>query len=118
MSVQPIEGSGEPFLTKKEGTGLVAAAKVLKGIYGRDPLFFRSGGSIPAFKILQQILSVDMTMFAFALSSENWHSPDEFTRLSSLRRGEVAYSMLLVELAKSSSQHHQRGDANDKRDEL
>ena len=37
--------------------------------------------------------------FAFGLDDENVHAPNEFYRLSSLRRGQEAYALLLEELA-------------------
>jgi acetylornithine deacetylase/succinyl-diaminopimelate desuccinylase-like protein len=36
---------------------------------------------------------------AFGLDDENQHAPNEFYRLSSLRRGQEAYALLLHELA-------------------
>lgn len=75
-----------------------AASKILREVYGREPVFFNMGGSIPVMSHLQNILGLDTTMFAFGHDDENIHAPDEFARLDSYERGRWAYVRMLEEL--------------------
>lgn len=76
-----------------------AARDVLVHMYGREPYEVRSGGSIPVCTILLDELGVYTVNFAFALEDERQHSPNEFFRLSSFRRGQEGYCLLLERLA-------------------
>ena len=77
-----------------------AAAKVLTDIYGKEPIPFRMGGSIPVMPYIQKYLGIDTTMLAIAHGDENVHAPDEFIHLSCLEKAETAYVRLFHELAK------------------
>lgn len=116
--MEHFKGSAEPFRSSKTSLGNVVAAKVLQKLYGRPPVYFRLGGSIPAFMTLHKMLSVDTTMFAFALATENWHAPNEYTLVSSLRRAEQAYAMLLSQLAKEARPTGNQAKTEDAHDEL
>ena len=58
-----------------------------------------SGGTLPICSHFRNILGVYSLNFAFALEDENFHSPNEFFRLESFRRGQRAYVMLMEKLA-------------------
>ncbi|MEE3283956.1 MAG: peptidase M20, partial [Planctomycetota bacterium] len=75
------------------------AGDVLSGLYGRTPYFTRSGGTLPICSVLREQLGVFTVIFAFALDDERAHSPDEFFRLSSFRRGQQAWSQLWQRIA-------------------
>ena len=69
-------------------------------LYGKEPFYVRSGGTIPVCSMFLQSLDAYTVNFAFGLHDENVHSPNEFFRLASFERGQRAYCMLLEELAK------------------
>lgn len=71
-----------------------AAATVLEELYGRKPYLTRTGGTIAILNMFRQYLGADTVMFAFGLTDENAHAPDEFFRLSSLRRATQAWGRL------------------------
>jgi acetylornithine deacetylase/succinyl-diaminopimelate desuccinylase-like protein len=48
-------------------------------------------------------LSAPMISLAFGLKDEGIHAPDEFFRLSSFRRGQHAYCMVLAAIAHEST---------------
>jgi acetylornithine deacetylase/succinyl-diaminopimelate desuccinylase-like protein len=73
---------------------------VLIELYGREPYYVRSGGSIPVCTLFQRQLGAYTSSFAFALDDERFHAPDEFFRLSSFRKGQAAYCMLLERLGR------------------
>jgi acetylornithine deacetylase/succinyl-diaminopimelate desuccinylase-like protein len=69
--------------------------EVLVEMYGREPYYVRSGGSIPVCTMLEEHLGVVTVSFAFGLWDERQHSPDEFFRLESFRRGQEGYCKVL-----------------------
>jgi acetylornithine deacetylase/succinyl-diaminopimelate desuccinylase-like protein len=83
--------------------GNVAASTVHRELYGKEPFYVRSGGSIPFCSLFRDVLGVYTVNFAFGLDDERAHAPDEFWRLSSFERGKKAYCMFLHELATQRS---------------
>lgn len=88
-----------PYLMPSDHPGNAAARDVLVELYGREPYFARSGGSIPVCSLFLNSLGVYTVNFAFAVDDELAHSPNEFFRLASFARGATAYCMLLHRLA-------------------
>ncbi|HEX6289387.1 MAG TPA: dipeptidase [Herpetosiphonaceae bacterium] len=88
-----------PYLMPADHPGNEAARSVLIELYGREPYYVRSGGSIPIMMVFLNDLGVYTVNFAFALPDEQMHAPDEFFRLSSFESGQRAYIRLLHRLA-------------------
>jgi len=88
-----------PYEMPFDHPGNVAAAAVHRKLYGKEPYFVRVGGSIPVVGMFLESLGVYTVGFAFGLDDENVHAPNEFYRLSSLRRAQEGYALLLHELA-------------------
>jgi acetylornithine deacetylase/succinyl-diaminopimelate desuccinylase-like protein len=99
VTVTPLKFLAKPYLMPFDHPGNQAARDILVSMYGREPYEVRSGGSIPICTILLDELGVYTVNFAFALDDERQHSPNEFFRLSSFRRGQEGYCMLLERLA-------------------
>ncbi|MGB9752780.1 MAG: dipeptidase [Roseiflexus castenholzii] len=99
VTVTPLKFLAKPYLMPFDHSGNRAARDVLVHMYGREPYEVRSGGSIPICTILLDELGVYTVNFAFALEDERQHSPNEFFRLSSFRRGQEGYCLLLERLA-------------------
>jgi len=87
------------YLMPHDHPGNIAAAGVLKKLYGREPLISRCGGTIPICSLFLETLGVYTVIFAFSHEDENLHSPNEFFRLDSMDKGQRGYAMLLEELA-------------------
>jgi acetylornithine deacetylase/succinyl-diaminopimelate desuccinylase-like protein len=102
VSVQKLENGAMPYEMPFDHPGNVAAANVQRALYGKEPYFTRTGGSIPVVGMFLEALGAYTVCFAFGLDDENIHAPNEFYRLSSLRRGQEAYALLLHELAAQS----------------
>ncbi len=81
--------------------GNQAAGDVLSELYGRPPYFTRSGGTLPICSVLLEQLDVHTVIFAFGLDDERAHAPDEFFRLKSFRRGQLAWSRLWPRISES-----------------
>ncbi len=95
VSVQPLPGAARPYHIPADHWANQAAAAVLTELYGVEPYHLRSGGSIPVCELFQESLGAYTVGFAFGLRDEQIHAPDEFFRLESFRRGQLAYGRLL-----------------------
>jgi acetylornithine deacetylase/succinyl-diaminopimelate desuccinylase-like protein len=72
-----------------------AAFRVLTKLYGREPLLMGVGGSNAAVAIFQRELGLSLYSFGFLQEDENYHSHNEFMRISDLEKGQYAFCMLL-----------------------
>lgn len=102
ITVTPEASSANPYLMPANHPGNEAAAKVHRVLYGKEPFYVRSGGSIPFCSLFKEQLNVYTVNFAFGLSDEGAHAPDEFWRISSFEKGKEAYCLLLNELAETA----------------
>ncbi len=98
--VTPLAFRAYPYLVPEEEPGNAAVREVLVEMYGKEPFYVRSGGSIPVCSLFQRHLGAYTANFAFGLEDEGAHSPDEFFRLSSFRKGQGAYCTLLERLGR------------------
>lgn len=98
VELAPLSIQGRPYNISEEHWGNLAAATVLEEMYGRKPYLTRSGGSIPITGVFREQLGADTISFGFGLEDENAHAPDEFFRLSSFRKSQIAYCRLLEKL--------------------
>jgi acetylornithine deacetylase/succinyl-diaminopimelate desuccinylase-like protein len=98
VTVRPLPGVAKPYLVPVDHWGNRAAEAVLTDLYGKAPYYLRLGGSIPVCELFLSVLGAYTVNFAFGLMDEQIHAPDEFFRLSSFRRGPVAYGRLLHRL--------------------
>lgn len=99
VTVRPQPGTAKPYLIPLDHWGNQAAIDVLTEIYGVAPYYSRVGGSIPVCELFLNHLGAYTVGFAFGLPDERFHSPNEFLRLSSFRRGPVAYCKILQRLS-------------------
>jgi acetylornithine deacetylase/succinyl-diaminopimelate desuccinylase-like protein len=99
VTVKKLGNGAMPYEMPFDHPGNVAAAAVHRRLYGKEPYFVRVGGSIPVVGMFLEALGAYTVGFGFGLDDENIHAPNEFYRLSSLRRAQEAYALLLHELA-------------------
>ena len=99
VTVNIQESGAWPYLMPVEHPGNVAARDVHLQLYGKEPLYVRSGGTIPVCSMFLDSLGVYTLNFGFGLNDERIHSPNEFFRLASFRRGQEGYCLLLERLA-------------------
>lgn len=71
------------------------AYAVLTQLYGKEPLLMGSGGSNAAMAIINKQLGLPAYSFGFLQEDENFHSHNEFMRISDLQKGQYAFCMLL-----------------------
>jgi len=96
----PLAFRAYPYLVPDDEPGIATVHEVLAQLYGKEPFYVRSGGSIPVCSLFQRHLGVYTASFAFGLEDEGAHSPDEFYRLESFRKAQGAYATLLERLGR------------------
>jgi acetylornithine deacetylase/succinyl-diaminopimelate desuccinylase-like protein len=74
-------------LTDRNSPGVQALSNAMMEVWGRKPLFCRSGGSIAAVGQLQQILGLDSVLTGFALPDSQMHGPNEKLHLPTWNKG-------------------------------
>jgi acetylornithine deacetylase/succinyl-diaminopimelate desuccinylase-like protein len=100
VEVEPLLFAAKPYLMPADHWGNQAAREVLTAMYGREPYYTRTGGSIPVCTLFLEQLGAYTVNFGFGLGDERQHSPNEFFRLSSFRRGQEGYCLLLERLGR------------------
>lgn len=81
-----VDGS-RPTISDRESASVKAMSKALETIWGRETVFFRSGGSVPAVGHLHDILGVEAVQTGFGRPDDNIHSPNEKLHLESWYKG-------------------------------
>ena len=79
VEVENLHG-GEPALTPLESPAVEAAARALREVYGREPIFARTGGTIPVVSTFQKELGADVVLIGLGLESDRAHSPQRVVR--------------------------------------
>ena len=88
-----------PVVTSTEHPALLSALAALKEVYGKEPVVFRGGGSVPVVEIIQRILGLDSVLLGFAGPDENFHAPNEFFRLDNFDRGPRTVARFWADIA-------------------
>lgn len=99
LTVTVLPNAAHPYRMPLDHPGNLAASRVLRRLYGREPYYTKSGGSIAVLSLIEQELGVGTVIFGFGLPDEQFHSPNEFFRLEQFARGQMAWGQLLEELA-------------------
>lgn len=99
VNVTIFANAALPYRSPVDHVGNRAAHVVLEEMYGKPPYYTRSGGSVPLLTMFYEELDAHTVNFGFGLPDENIHSPNEFWRLSSFRKAQQGYCLLLQELA-------------------
>jgi acetylornithine deacetylase/succinyl-diaminopimelate desuccinylase-like protein len=68
---------GQPYVCPIEIPAYKAAEKAYEKVYGKRPVPFRSGGSIPIISEFEKILGIKSVLMGFGLESDAIHSPNE-----------------------------------------
>jgi acetylornithine deacetylase/succinyl-diaminopimelate desuccinylase-like protein len=92
-------GTAQPFSIARDNPFLVAAEETLRELAGKDPVYGRTGGTIPIAEVFKKHLDAEMVFFSFALEACNAHAPNEWLRLQDFRTGPVATITYLEKMA-------------------
>jgi acetylornithine deacetylase/succinyl-diaminopimelate desuccinylase-like protein len=85
-------------LTDRDAPGVRAMARAMRETWGRDPVFYRSGGSIAAVGFLREVLGVDSILTGFSLPGDRVHGPNERLHVPTWERGIDAVIRFLYRL--------------------
>lgn len=76
VKVIPHHG-GQPAVTPTNSPAYIAASRAMESTFGKVPVPFRGGGSIPIVALFEQILGLKTVLMGFGLDSDAIHSPNE-----------------------------------------
>jgi len=68
---------GNPFLSPTNTKAYIAASKAYEEVFGKKPLAYRGGGSIPIINLFEETLGAKSILMGFGLESDAIHSPNE-----------------------------------------
>ncbi len=97
-TLREMEGHGGPWITEIDHPLLQAGKRALQRVYGTDPVFIRSGGSIGAVDVINRHLEVPCLLAGFVLPDCRAHAPNESLDLESYEIGRRAVVELWREL--------------------
>jgi acetylornithine deacetylase/succinyl-diaminopimelate desuccinylase-like protein len=80
-------GASPPVLVDRDHPVLRCAAFAYRKGFGTKPVFLRSGGSVPAAGLFQQVLGIPTVLMGFGLPDDHQHAPNEKLHLPTFFRG-------------------------------
>lgn len=78
---------GAPYVAPTDMPAYKAAEKAIEQTFGKKPLPFYSGGSIPIISGFEQILGIKSLLIGFGLAEDAIHSPNESYGLDQFNKG-------------------------------
>jgi len=79
--------SGRPAIVGRDSPAMQAARRAYAAVFGQEPVFVRSGGSIPVVATFQQVLGIETILMGFGLPDDRLHSPNEKFHLPNFYKG-------------------------------
>lgn len=92
-------GSAAPFLLDRSDPALQKARNVLAAIYGKEPIFVRSGGTVPIMAVFQQELGRETVSLGWNMPDSRTHAPNEWYGLNEYHIARRTLAAYLKELA-------------------
>lgn len=86
VKVNNLHG-GRPYVSPTDTPAYVAAEKAFIATFGKKPVPYRSGGSIPVIADFEEVLGVKSILMGFGLESDAIHSPNESFSLDLFYKG-------------------------------
>jgi len=86
VNVKFLHG-GAPYVSPTDMAAYQAAEKAIEDTFGKKPLPFYSGGSIPIISGFERILGIKSILIGFGLSEDAIHSPNESYGLDQFDKG-------------------------------
>ncbi len=86
VTVRALHG-GMPYVAPTDMPAYKAAERAIAETFGRKPLPFYSGGSIPIISGFESILGIKSLLIGFGLSEDAIHSPNESYGLDQFYKG-------------------------------
>lgn len=97
VEVTDLHG-GMPALTPLDSPAVQAARRALRKVFGKEPVFARTGGTIPVISLFQERLGAEVVLVGLGLGTDRVHSPNERFDLVNYYRGVHTSAALLRSL--------------------
>jgi acetylornithine deacetylase/succinyl-diaminopimelate desuccinylase-like protein len=94
-----ITGASRPVILPKRSPVTFAAIRAIEKIWGKPPVFTRSGGTIPLVEQLHRQPGIPIVLLGFGLPDDNIHAPNEKISLSNFFQGVATVIQFLAEYA-------------------
>lgn len=78
---------GQGYVSPTGDKAYIAASRAYEKTFGKKPVPFRSGGSIPIISTFERVLGIKTILMGFGLESDAIHSPNENYPLFNFRKG-------------------------------
>ena len=108
VEVQKL-GTARSLRTNVEHPVCKAAARALKATFGMDPVYIRSGGSIPVAPMFEELLGLPVVMLGFTNPDDNAHAPNETMVLLNYETGLRTIARLWDDLGAMTPQEARMG---------
>lgn len=95
----PMHG-GYPYIAPTDSPAYQAASTAMEATFGKKPLPFYSGGSIPIISTFERVLGTKSILMGFGLDTDAIHSPNENYPLENFYKGIETIPHFYDELAK------------------
>jgi acetylornithine deacetylase/succinyl-diaminopimelate desuccinylase-like protein len=92
-------GLSIPFLIPRDHFATRSAADAMRVEYGREPLYYRVGGSVPITAVFKNELGADSISVGFGENGCGLHAPDEWYTVAAFPRSRRVYVDLYRNLA-------------------
>ncbi|MFI3299747.1 MAG: dipeptidase [Rikenellaceae bacterium] len=99
VKVKAMHG-GIPYMSPTDTKAYEAAAVAIEKTFGKRPLPFYSGGSIPIISTFERVLGIKSILMGFGLDSDAIHSPNENYSLECFYKGIETIPYFYQEFAK------------------
>jgi len=103
-SVQRLAGKARAYEMPLDHPSLALASTCLEAVYGKKPLPVWVGGTVPVSADFRSLLGMWCLFFAFGEPDNGIHAPNEFFRVETIKRGTLATTRLLHELAEHADE--------------
>lgn len=99
VEVRVLHG-GRPAVTSLDSPTVGLVAEALRDTFDREPVFARTGGTIPVIADFQDILGAEVVLVGMGLENDRAHAPNEKFRVDGYLDGIAMSANLLRSLAK------------------
>ncbi|MCJ7513446.1 MAG: M20/M25/M40 family metallo-hydrolase, partial [Anaerolineales bacterium] len=101
VSWEILEHAGcRPSVIDMDSPPVAAAARALQSVWGKAPLFARTGGSVPVVGHIKDLLGLDSMLLGFGLPDDNLHAPNEKQHVPTFFNGIDACIRFYEEIAR------------------
>lgn len=98
-----MPGSAFPSAIDRRTPALATARAVLREMYGKAPLFVRSGGTVPITEVFKRELGIETVTIGFGLPGSRAHAPNEWFRVADFDLARRTYAAFLAAMGSSTT---------------